>query len=163
MVDPALSVATGELLRALLARKGEAVPAVPAPATSPTGTVRRPAGAATRSQRSDTNPPLAFLIARRPAAAMGESESGLRREAVATEIDPRLIEIATARRRSLTVRLHLEDFLRLRALSEASATTYQSLIEAGVLAVLSGTGGSPTAPAQTPTQISMRKRHSLGR
>ena len=75
-------------------------------------------------------------------------DAGMRREAEAPATGQRSIEVAAAApRRTLTVRLRQEDFLRLRALTEARAATYQSLIEAGILAIL--TAGAPTALAQT--------------
>ena len=150
MVGSAASSAGGGLLQVLLARKGEATPAAPITPLQPERlavSIRRPAGAGKRLLPGNDSP-LAFLIARRPSGAVPAVDAGMRREAEAPATGQRSIEVAAAApRRTLTVRLRQEDFLRLRALTEARAATYQSLIEAGILAIL--TAGAPTALAQT--------------
>jgi hypothetical protein len=58
----------------------------------------------------------------RPSGAVPAVDAGMRREAEAPATGQRSIEVAAAApRRTLTVRLRQEDFLRLRALTEARA------------------------------------------
>ncbi|MFO1127375.1 MAG: hypothetical protein U1E66_02875 [Rhodospirillales bacterium] len=146
MVDPAATTpASGGLVRALLARKGEAAPALPAQTERLVASGRCAATAAARPG-AGTDSPLAFLISRRPASAAAVEPVIQHETGSSTGHRPALDRaVAAEPRRTLTVRLHHRDFLRLRAVAEASGATYQSLIEAGVLRILATDPGETSA------------------
>lgn len=128
----------------LFARKGEALPAA---LLSP-GDPGRPGGGGGLALTADRGSPLAFLIQRRPASprgAAGAPPSTPMPPTVLADAPPPPPEAAAeaappatagAGRRPLTVRLQQPDFARLRAIAAAASTTYQSLLEAGVLRLL---------------------------
>ena len=143
----------------LFARKGEAVPAAVVPGFGRESMHRNPdGGGAVSANHGRTNPPaslLSSLIERRTGPVAGESatvrehemprpaaerppKDGSGRSSEITPVSRALIKRTKSGnsrrpRRKLTLRLSQDDFVRIRSLTEFLDTTYQSILEKGVV------------------------------